>query len=1017
MKAPKYPILDEIKVPQQVLENWQVTANLLAEITGIPAALIMRVHAREIEVFISSDSAGNVYHQGEKMPLDTGLYCETVMGTQRELLVPNALKDPVWNHNPDVELGMISYFGLPLTWPTGEIFGTICILDQQENAHSERTRHLMERIRDSIQFGLQILYNASAERMQAEEELRRAHEALNLRVQEQTNELASANASLLAEITERKQTENILRMRLKLLERSFTHSMEELLVATLDQAEALTDSQVGFYHFLGEDQKTLLLQAWSTHTSHKMCKAEGKGRHYDVDEAGVWVDCIRQRRPVIHNDYAVLPNRKGLPPGHAPVIRELVVPVFRGDKIVAILGVGNKPVDYTEEDVANISRLADLAWDITERRRVQEALQESEAFSVCIRDSLIEHLAVLDAQGVIIAVNRAWERFAEENGAPDLATSSLGMNYLAVCEKAAGLPHGEEAIAVRDGILSVLNRVRPAFSIEYPCDTPDEKRWFEIHVSPLRGSRKGVVVAHLNITPRKQAEAMILESEARYAQLAEQSSTVAWEVDAQGLYTYVSQGSEAVWGYRPDELINRKHFYDLHPEAGREAFKTSAFATFAQKQPFRNFANLILTQDGRQMWVSTTGTPLLNAEGALCGYRGSDTDITERKTMEEKLRRTERMEAIGTLASGVAHDLNNIIAPIILSAEMLRAAEEPEVRECLLSSIEECATRGAAVVNQVLTFAKGSKGERTTLQLRSLIVEMDHFARSTFPRNITITSSIPSDLWPVKGDPVQIHQVLLNLCINARDALPEGGALHLSAENREIDEAFAAMVPDAKTGDFAVLAVTDGGMGIPHESIAKIFEPFFTTKEVGRGTGLGLSSAMGIVRSHGGFLTVKSEVGRGTTFNVFLPRDTESTAEQKPLPKTEIPQERGGETLLVVDDERAVVKTLSMALGNKGYKVLTALDGNEALTLYKEQAHEIALVLTDVMMPGMDGVALSRALKRINPQVKIIASTGQASETCQAELKALGVNGILHKPYDSKKLLAALQDAIHAGGG
>ena len=221
-----------IEVPQKVIENWQETANLLAEIAGIPAALIMRVHAREIEVFIISHSAGNVYHHGEKAPLDTGLYCETVISTQRELLVPNALNDPAWDHNPDIKLGMISYLGLPLIWPTGEIFGTICILDKQENAYSQQIRHLMACLRDSIQFSLQVIYNASAVSNQAEEEVHRAHDALTLRVQERTSKLAIANASLLEEIAERKRAEEALRESESLLTQA--QSVAGLGVYTLD---------------------------------------------------------------------------------------------------------------------------------------------------------------------------------------------------------------------------------------------------------------------------------------------------------------------------------------------------------------------------------------------------------------------------------------------------------------------------------------------------------------------------------------------------------------------------------------------------------------------------------------------------------------------------------------------------------------------------------------------------------------------------------------------------------------
>jgi CheY-like chemotaxis protein len=255
--------------------------------------------------------------------------------------------------------------------------------------------------------------------------------------------------------------------------------------------------------------------------------------------------------------------------------------------------------------------------------------------------------------------------------------------------------------------------------------------------------------------------------------------------------------------------------------------------------------------------------------------------------------------------------------------------------------------------------------------------------------------------------------VLLNLCINARDAMPDGGHLFMTAGNQEIDENFASTIPDAKPGDYTMLSISDSGTGIPREIIGKIFDPFFTTKEVGKGTGLGLSTVMGIVRSHGGFVTVESEEGRDTVFKLFLPREMGDTAGRRDLAQIKMP--RGDdETILVVDDELYIAKTISIVLGNNGYKVLTADNGVAALALYREHANEIKVVLTDVMMPGMDGISLSRALKEIAPQVKIIASTGYATESREVELRALGVNVILSKPYDAKKLVSTLHDAIHA---
>jgi len=276
-------------------------------------------------------------------------------------------------------------------------------------------------------------------------------------------------------------------------------------------------------------------------------------------------------------------------------------------------------------------------------------------------------------------------------------------------------------------------------------------------------------------------------------------------------------------------------------------------------------------KDGSLYSEEMTITPIKDAEGEIVRFIAVKQDITERKRIEEKLQQTERMESIGRLASGVAHDLNNILTPIILSTDLLRTAEGAATRERLISSIEECAQRGASVVNQVLTFARGVKGERSTLQLNRLVNDMERIMNETFPKNIVIASAIHPDLWPVKGDATQIHQVLLNLCINARDAMPDGGTLLVSTANEAIDENFAAMVPNVKAGDYAVVSISDSGIGIPDEITNKIFDPFFTTKEVGKGTGLGLSTAIGIIRDHGGFVTVESVEGHGSTFKVFLP--------------------------------------------------------------------------------------------------------------------------------------------------
>jgi PAS domain S-box-containing protein len=636
-----------------------------------------------------------------------------------------------------------------------------------------------------------------------------------------------------------------------------------------------------------------------------------------------------------------------------------------------------------------------LLQDNTERNRSEKALKESAMHFHTLADSgqVLVWTSGIDKK--CDYVNRVWLDFTGR-----ALEQELGDGW------AEGV-HPDDLDSCFRTYVEAFDRHEP-FSMDYRLRRHDgEYRWLQDD-GTARYSTEGEFLGYighcLDITDRKQAEEALKESLAVNESILNVIPFGMDIVNKEGRILFRNAVLEQVSG----NLAQDQKCWEVYCDNQQQCIKCPL------KRPIpigeTHTIEVAGVLGGRIMEITHTGMVYKGEEVILELFY----DITERRAMENKLQYSQRMESIGTLAAGVAHDLNNIITPIILSTEMLREAEDSATRECLISSIEACAQRGAAVVNQVLTFARGAKGERSALQLNHLVDDMVKIGCETFPKNLTITSEIPSDLWPINGDSTQIHQVILNLCINARDAMPEGGTLHISAENAEIDENFAAMVPDAKAGDYAMLAVSDTGMGIAREIVLKIFDPFFTTKEVGKGTGLGLSTVAGIVRSHGGFVTVKSEAGLGTTFKVFLPRDMEGTAEQKHLPPTEISQVGGGATILVVDDETVIAKTLSMVLANKGYKVLTAFDGNEAMALYREHANEIDLVLTDVMMPGMDGVALFRALKEINPRVKILASTGQASESRQDELHALGVDHILHKPYDAKKLLKALHDAIHA---
>ncbi len=382
-----------------------------------------------------------------------------------------------------------------------------------------------------------------------------------------------------------------------------------------------------------------------------------------------------------------------------------------------------------------------------------------------------------------------------------------------------------------------------------------------------------------------------------------------------------------------------------------------------------------------------------------------NTDITQKKQLEAQFLRAQRLESIGTLASGIAHDLNNVLAPILMTAQLLETQLHDARSKRLLPILVTNAKRGASLVKQVLSFTRGVEGDRTILQLKHLILEIRQVIKETFPKSIEVDCETSRNLWTVSGDATQLHQVLMNLCVNARDAMPNGGILTISAENFIVDEHYAKMHLDAQIGSYIVVIVADTGIGITHEVLDRIFEPFFTTKELGKGTGLGLSTVLGIVKSHGGFINVYSEVGKGSKFEVYLPaQETTETPEEKEL---ELPH-GSGELVLIIDDEPSIREITKTSLEAYNYKAITASDGIEAIALYAEYRDKISIVLTDMLMPSMDGITTIRTLHKINPNVKIIAISGLATSDKMNAAYDLGIKAFLSKPYTAKQLLETI---------
>lgn len=369
------------------------------------------------------------------------------------------------------------------------------------------------------------------------------------------------------------------------------------------------------------------------------------------------------------------------------------------------------------------------------------------------------------------------------------------------------------------------------------------------------------------------------------------------------------------------------------------------------------------------------------------------------------------MESIGTLAGGIAHDLNNVLGPIVTAIDVLQDRLEDEGSKRILEALAASAQRGAEIVNQILAFGRGVESKRILFQPKHIIREIEKMVHETFPKSIQMKTIVPRNLWTILGDPTQIHQVLLNICVNARDAMQEGGVLTVLAENFHIDEYQAKMNIEAREGPYVVVTVADTGTGIPQNIMDQIFDPFFTTKEIGKGTGLGLSTALGIVRSHGGFIHVYSEEGKGTSFKVYLPAQMKEQEAVKAEVRPELPPGRG-ELILVVDDEASIREITKVTLENNGYKVITANDGVEAVSKYAKDEGAIKAIIMDMVMPGMDGIAAIKALQLMKVTAKIIATSGGAAGEGMTMNSIPGMHGFFKKPYTTEVLLTTLRHVL-----
>ncbi len=664
---------------------------------------------------------------------------------------------------------------------------------------------------------------------------------------------------------------------------------------------------------------------------------------------------------------------------------------IRGDGCLRVASITSLPILVDGKIVGVFG----VARDITEHHEHEERLRESEVRFRQIAENVEDAFWIIDvATQRIIYLNPACARL---RGVPGVEIDQDPLTHLAAV-------HPQD----RERVRRAGERDPAGFNEEYRVIQPDGSvRWhwtrlFPIHDADGKLYRLGGIAR--DITARKEAEELIRE-QAALLDCAQEAIIVQ---NLKGTILYWNKSAERIYGCGADEAVG--HLFAPHAIGESEAHDAARQAVIEKGAWVGELTER--TPDGREIIVEAHWTVVRDGDDVPKSILCINTDITERKRLETQFLRAQRMESIGTLAGGIAHDLNNVLSPIMLSIDLLKIHHpEPATLE-ILDTIETSARHGADMVKQVLSFARGVEGQRLLVQPKYLLKDIQKISTDAFPKNIQLKTSSAADLWNLLGDPTQLHQVLLNLCVNARDAMPQGGTLNISAENVYLDKNYAAMNIEAQPGPHVVIQVQDTGTGMAPAILEKIFDPFFTTKELGKGTGLGLSSSLAIVKSHGGFIRVNSEPGKGTTFKVYLPAQTDphdAALDVAPhLPRGQ------GQTILIVDDEASIRTITQQTLEAFGYRTLLACDGAEAVATYAQHQADIAVVLTDMMMPVMDGPATIQVLARINPRVRIIAASGMTANGQLIRSGATAARYFLPKPYTAESLLRTLAALLSA---
>jgi PAS domain S-box-containing protein len=898
----------------------------------------------------------------------------TAIRTGQPCMARNIPVDPAFApwRQAATQRGYKASIALPLI-SEGQAFGALNIYSSKVDAFDAKEVEILKELADDLAFGITAL-RTRAKRDQAEEALRHSKK----------------EKTILNEI------DNIF----------LTIPDDAMYGEVLAVVLQVMNSRLGYFGYIGENGDLVIPSL--TREIWRECQVPDKSIVFPSDSWGgtLWGRAIREKRAFSSDG----PFRT--PGGHIHVDHFLVTPIIYGQEAIGVISVANREGGYGENDKDLLERIAGyvspilnarLQRDVQERKRelAVEALRGSEERFRNLVESAKDVILTISPDSIITSLNPAFEKIIGWSRA-----EWIGKPF-------ASLVHPDDLpLAVERFQRNLQGEATPDFELRV-LSKSGEYKVGEFGVTPQIQSGKVISILGVtrDVTERKRAE----EEYVRLVTAIEQAAEGIFISDTNWIIKYVNPAFEHMTGYSRSDIIDQ-HTRILKSDKHDKAFYKKIRDTISQGNVWSGRA-INKRKDGKLYEAEVTASPVRDKTGAVINHVAIHRDITREVKLENELRQMQKMQAIGTLAGGIAHDFNNILAAIIGYTEIAKSKlpEESPVRHNL-EHVLKAGFRATDLVKQILTFSRQTDQERKPVSVVPIIKEVLKFMRSSLPATIEMQQDIviPPEKDIVLADPTQLHQVLMNLCTNAAHAMHgKGGILKVTLSDIEVDAYLVAQHPDLKPGAYVRLTVSDTGHGMDAATMERIFEPYFTTKKLGEGTGLGLSVVQGIVKSHGGVITVYSEPGQVTSFHVYFPRIGEAITPETVADETLL---TGSERILFVDDEKALVDMGKEMLNSLGYKVVTRTSSCEALDAFHAQPDAFDVVVTDMTMPEMTGIELAKIMLKIRPDIPIILCTGFSELINEKQVKEMGIRALLIKPFVTSKFAKTIRQMLDKNG-